>query len=351
MEDKEHLIVDPLESMSLAEPDKSTYVSSLLSGMEKDQLWQVPLHNMDVFAWAHSDMADINPVHSSHKLNVISSAKPVRQKIKRFHPDRYQVIQAKVDKLLAAGFIREIKYPEWLANVVVVPKKGGKWRVCVDYMDLNEVCPKDSFPSPQIDQIVDALVGHGMFSLMDAFSGYHQIPMHLPDAEKTTFISPYGLFCYNVMLFGLKNTGATYQRLVTKMFRPLLGKTMKVYIDDMLVKSKERPNHAKHLQETFELLRANKMKLNPSKCAFGVSAGRFLGFIVTQRGIKANPVQLKAILESLAPTSRKEVQRLTGLLATLGRFISRFTDHLKPLFVTLKGANRAGWIVTSQNIP
>ena len=112
-----------------------------------------------------------------------------------------------MDKLLAAGFIREIEYPEWLANVVVVLKKGGKWRVCVDYKDLNEACPKDSFPLPRIDQIVDASVGHGMLSFLDAFSGYYQIPMHPPDTEKTTFITPYDLFRYNVMPFGLKNAG------------------------------------------------------------------------------------------------------------------------------------------------
>ena len=118
---------------------------------------------------------------------------------------------------------------------------------------------------------------------------------------------------------------------------------MEVYIDDMLVKSKERPDHAKHLQEAFELLRGYGMKLNPSKCAFGVSAGRFLGFMVTQRGIEANLAQLKAILESLAPTFRKGVQQLTGRLVALERFISRFTDGLKPFFVTLKGANRVRW--------
>ena len=112
-----------------------------------------------------------------------------------------------------------------------------------------------------------------MLSFLDAFSGYHQIPMHLPDAEKIVFMTPHGLFCYNVMSFGLKNAGATYQRLVTKMFRPQLGKSMEVYIDDMLVKSKERPDHAGHLQEAFELLRGYGMKLNPSKCAFGVSVG------------------------------------------------------------------------------
>ena len=213
----------------------------------------------------------------------------------------------------------------------------------MDYTDLNEACPKDSFPLPRIDQIVDASAGHGMLSFLDAFSGYHQIPMHPPEAEKTTFITLHGLFCYNVMSFCLKNVGATYQMLVTKMFRPLLGKTMEVYIDDMLVKSKERPDHAEHLQETFELLRAYDMKLNPSKCAFRVSAGRFLGFMVTQRGIEANPTQLKAILESWASAFRKEVQQLTGQLAALGRFISRFTDRLKPFFATLKGANRARW--------
>ena len=103
---------------------------------------------MDVFAWTHSDLADINLVHASHKMNVIPSARPVRQKVRRFHSNRHQVIQAEVDNLLKAGFIREIKYPEWLANMVVVPKKGGKWRVRVDYTDLNEACPKDSFPLP-----------------------------------------------------------------------------------------------------------------------------------------------------------------------------------------------------------
>ena len=175
----------------------------------------------------------------------------------------------------------------------------------MDYTDLNKACPKDISHLPRIDQIVDASARHGMLSFLDAFSRYHQIPMHPPDAEKTTFITLYGLFYYNVMPFGLKNMGPTYQRLVIKMFRPLLGNTMEVYIDDMLVKSKEHPDHAKHLQETFELLRAYRMKLNPSKCAFGVGTGRFLGFMVTQRGIEANPLQLKAILESPALASRK----------------------------------------------
>ena len=118
---------------------------------------------------------------------------------------------------------------------------------------------------------------------------------------------------------------------------------MEVYIDDMLIKSKERQDHANHLQQAFDLLRTYGMKLNPTKCAFGVNAGRFLGFMMTQGGIEANPSQLKSVLESPAPSSRKEVQQRTGRLAALGRFISWFTDRLKPFFNTLRGANRAGW--------
>ena len=120
------------------------------------------LVNIDVFAWTHLDMTDISPAQASHKLNVVSSARPVRQRVRRFHPNCHQIIQAEVDNLLDAGFIKEIKYPEWMANVVVVPKREGKWRVCVDHTDLNDTYPKDNFPLPRIDQIIDASAGHGM---------------------------------------------------------------------------------------------------------------------------------------------------------------------------------------------
>ena len=147
-----------------------------------------------------------------------------------------------------------------------------------------------------------------MLSFLDAFLGYNQILTHPPDVEKIALITLHGLLYYNVMQFGLKNAGATNQRLVTKMLRTLLGKTIEVYIDDMLVKSKEYSDHVEHLREAFKLLRAYGMKLNPSKCSFGASSGRFFCFMVTQRGIEANPAQLKAILESPALASRKGVQ-------------------------------------------
>ena len=118
-----------------------------------------------------------------------------------------------VNKLLTANFIREVYYPEWLANVVMVKKANGKWRICVDFTDLNSACPKDNFPLPRIDQLVDSTAGHKLLTFMDSFSGYNQIQMAEEDQEKTTFITSQGLYCYRVMPFGLKNVGATYQRL------------------------------------------------------------------------------------------------------------------------------------------
>ena len=131
---------------------------------------------------------------------------------------------------------------------------------------------------------------------MDTFSGYNQIQMAKEDKEKTAFVTNQGLYCYKVMPFGLKNTGATYQRLVNQMFKKQIGKNVEVYADDMLVKSKEEEDHLDDLKETFNTLRQYSMKLNPSKCAFGVSSGKFLGFIVSQKGIEANPEKVRAIL-------------------------------------------------------
>lgn len=191
--------------------------------------------------------------------------------------------------------------------MVVVPKKWGKWQVCVDYTNLNDPCPKNNFPLPRINQIVDSTTGYGMHSFLDAFFWYHQIPLYPPDAKKTTFITPHGLYCYKVMSFGLKNVRATYQRLMTKVFKPLIGRTVKVYIDDIVVKSRTRGEHEQHLEEVFRLLREYDMKLNPLKCAFGVSVWKFLGFMVTQRGIEVNPDQIKAVIQTFAPSSKKEL--------------------------------------------
>ena len=171
--------------------------------------------------------------------------------------------------------------------------------MCVDFIDLNKACPKDPFPMPQIDQLVDATVGHPWMSFLDAFQGYHQIPLALDDQEKTAFVTPTGNYHYKVMPFGLKNAGSTYQRMMTKMFKPQLGRSIEVYIDDMVVKSKVS-EHVRDLTNIFEILRKHKLRLNASKCSFGVGSGKFLGYMVTHKGIEVNPNQIKAI-NSLQP--------------------------------------------------
>ena len=197
---------------------------------------------------------------------------------------------------------------------------------------MNRASLKDSFPLPQIDLIVDATVGHELLSFMDAFSSYNQIKMDPSDQEKTSFVIGQGTYCYQVMPFRLKNAGATYQRLVNKMFQKHIGTSMEVYIDDMLVKSVKVELHVDHLAESFQVLKDYKMKLNPTKCAFGVSAGKFLGFIVNSRGIEANPDKIKAVLDMQPPSNTKEIQRLTGRIAALSRFVSRSSEKCQHFF-------------------
>ena len=210
--------------------------------------------------------------------------------------------------------------------------------MCVDFTDLNKACPKDSFPLPRIDQLVDSTAGHKLLTFMDAFSGYNQIKMDEEDQEKTAFITSQGLYCYKVMPFGLKNAGATYQGLVNKMFNKQISRNMEAYIDDMLVKSKEELAHLDGLKETFTSLKQYQMKLNPSKCVFRVVSGKFLGFMVSQRGIEANLEKVQAIINMASPQTVKEVQKLTGRIAALNRFVSRATDKCLPSFKTLKQA-------------
>ena len=163
----------------------------------------------------------------------------------------------------------------------MVKKYNGKWRMCVDFTDLNRACPKDSYPLPRIDTLVDSTARHELLSFMDAFSGYNQIKMNEEDQKRHFFVTSQGLFCYKVMPFGLKNVGATYQRLMNKVFAHQIGRNIQVYVDDMLAKILRENNHLNDLQETFNTLRSYNMKLNPSKCAFGVTVGKFLGFMVS----------------------------------------------------------------------
>ena len=184
-----------------------------------------------MFAWNAYEALGVDPDFICHHLNVNPSITPRKQPPRRSSKDHYEAVKDGVTKLKQAGAIKEVFYPEWLANIVVVKKKNGKWRVCVDFTDLNKACPKDPFPLPRIDQLVDTTVGHPRMSFLDAFQGYYQIPLALDDQEKTSFVTPIGNYHYKVMPFGLKNVGSAYQRMMTKMFTAQMGKSIEVYID------------------------------------------------------------------------------------------------------------------------
>nr|XP_023919078.1 uncharacterized protein LOC112030642 [Quercus suber] len=269
--------VEQLEEILLDDsaPDRTTKIGTLATPMARQELTAFLKKNKDVFAWGHEDMPGIDPSVMVHRLNVSPSFPPVRQKKRVFAPERDWAIAEEVRKLQEANFIREVYYPDWLAN------------------------------------------------------------MHEADQEKTSFVTSQGHFCYKVMPFGLKNASATYQRLMNKMFARQIGRNVQVYVDDMLVKSRREEDHLKDLEETFDTLRTYNVKLNPGKCAFGVTAGKFLGFMVSQRGIEANPDKIQAIVEMAPPKNVKEMQSLNGKIVALNRFVLRVTDKCLPFFHTL----------------
>ena len=203
---------DDLETIDLGIVDqpRELRISTTLSADERDSLLRLLRSYLDVFVWSYEDMQGLDPSIVQHHLPLVPHARLVKQILRRLHPRWSLQVKEEIQKQLSVGFISVVQYPEWLANVVPVPKKDGKVRVCVDFRNLNKASPKDDFPLPYIDMLVDSTTGHAMLSFMDGFSGYIQIMMAPEDREKTSFITEWGTYCYRVMSFGLKNAGATY---------------------------------------------------------------------------------------------------------------------------------------------
>jgi len=210
--------------------------------------------------------------------------------------------------LLEVGHTREIQYLEWLANVVLVQKANGKWRICVDFTDLNKACPKDSYPLPNIDSLVDNASGCRLLISLDAFSGYNHIRMQPRDESMTAFMTELSSYCYKVISFSLKSVGATYPRLMDRILALMIGQNVQAYVDDMVVTSKEKDQHVVDLEELFSMIAKYNLKLNPDKCMFEVEGRKFLGFLLTERGIEANLDKCATIIGMRSPSSVKEIQ-------------------------------------------
>ncbi|KAG9450316.1 hypothetical protein H6P81_010281 [Aristolochia fimbriata] len=327
------LTVDELKRVNLgtAEDPRPTFLSASLTTEEEVEYMALLREYRDIFAWNYTEMPGLDPRVAVHKLAVHPSVRP------------------EVDKLIAANFIREVKYPSWIANIVPVKKKTGQIRACVDFRDLNKACPKDDFPLPITELMVDATTGYEALSFMDGSSGYNQIRMDPKDEELTAFLTPKGIFCYKVMPFGLKNAGATYQRAMQNIFDDFLHKRVECYVDDLVVKTKQRSDHLLDLRAVFERLRRFQLKMNPLKCAFGVTSGKFLGFIVHHRGIEIDQSKIDAIQKMPEPRNVSELKSFQGHLAYIQRFISNLARRCQPFSRLLKKETTFEWDESCRN--
>ncbi|KAM2064856.1 hypothetical protein ACFX16_028201 [Malus domestica] len=214
LEDWGQATVDDLKELNLGtkEESKPIFVSALLSADETEEYYQLLLEYKNVFAWTYKEMPGLDPVIVVHHLGVKPGAGPIKQMQRQYRSELIPQIEAEINKIIETGFIREVQYPKWISNVVIVFKKSRQIRVCIDFRDLNDACPKDDFPLPIIEIMMDATTGHEALSFMDGFFGYNQIRIALEDEELTAFRTLKGIYYYKVMPFGLKNVGATYQR-------------------------------------------------------------------------------------------------------------------------------------------
>jgi hypothetical protein len=326
-----------------ATPKQTIIIRDDLTSRDEEQLLYCLSRNKDVFTWSALDLVGVSRSIIEHSLGIDPSVRPKKQRLRKMTDEKTEAAKAEVHRLLEARFIEPIAYPTWLANVVMVQKKSGKWRMCIDFTSLNKACPKDKFPLPRIDKIVDSAAGCEVMSLLDCFSGYHQIYMKEEDKTSTSFITPFGMYCFIRMPEGLKNAGSTFSRLTKKVLENHVGRNIFTYVDDIVVASKSKEDQLADLAETFTNMCDARLRLNPEKCVFGVRQGKILGYLISHRGIKANPTKIQAIINMAPPQSTKDVQLLTGRLAALNRFISKSAERTLPFLKTLCGAKDFVW--------
>ncbi|GKV14897.1 hypothetical protein SLEP1_g25700 [Rubroshorea leprosula] len=294
--------VEPVEMipLNLDTPERTVKVGTKLTAGERAELLEFLRVNQDVFAWTTDEMPGIPAELVVHKLSTDPIRRPVVEKRHLFGPEKQAAIDEEIQKLLQACFIRRVEYSERVSNSVLVKKPNGKWRMCIDFTNLNETCPKNPHPLPNVEKLVELAAGHEQMSFLDASSGYHQV-----------------------------------------IFKLQIGRNIEVYVDDMTVTSKRAEDHIDDLDETFQNLRRAQMKLNPLKCTFAVESGKFLGYVISKKGIEVNPEKVQAVQQMESPKTIKDVQRLIGCVVVLHRFIARSAERCLPFFKALTPAVQA----------
>jgi hypothetical protein len=222
----------------------------------------------------------------------------------------------------------------------MVRKKNGKWQMCTEFTNLNKCCPKDDFPLTRIDKIVDSTVGCEMMALLNCFSGYHQIWLCKEDEEKTSFITPFDIFCYLRMPKGLHNAESTFCRMTKVALKDQVGRNVLSYVNDIVVASRKKETYISDLAEIFATMREASFKLNPEKCIFRITKEKDIGCLVSTKGIEANPDKIRALIQMQPPQNRKDVKKLTGRIASLYWFVLKLVERSLPFFTVLRGSGK-----------
>ena len=302
-------------------------------------LKDILLKYLEVFSASENDLGltDI----TTHAIDT-GDSKPIRQSLRRYPPAHVEAISQHVDNMLEQGVIQPAQSP-WASNIVLVRKKDGSFRCCLDYRQLNSVTKKDAYPLPRIDACLDAMANAQWFSTFDLRSSYHQVKVNPTDSDKTAFICPRGMYKFRTMPFGLCNAGATFQRLMDIVMAGLHMDICLVYLDDIILYSRTAEEHLERLVTMLARLRGAGLKLKPEKCALFQKEVSFLGHMITSEGIGTDPEKIRAVADWPTPSCTKEVRAFVGLASYYRRFVKDFATLAAPLNNLMKKGKSFQW--------
>ncbi|KAK1648343.1 hypothetical protein QYE76_066148 [Lolium multiflorum] len=306
-----------------------------LNSLKEVKIEDIPVVNefQDVFPKELPGMPPDREIEFT--IDLIPGTAPIAQPPYKMGPKELVELKAQIDELEQKGFIQESVSP-WGTPVIFVDKRDGGKRMCGDYRNLNNVTIKNKYPLPRIQDLFDQVQGAGVFSKIDLRSGYHQIKIKKEDVPKTAFVSRYGHHEYLVVPFGLTNAPAIFMNLMNKIFMKYLDKFVIVFIDDILIYSKDKEEHAKHLKIVLQILREHQLYAKFSKCKFWLDSVEFLGHVITKEGIAVNPSKVQSVLEWKSPKNAKEIRGFLGMAGYYRRFIEGFSKIAGPMTKLLK---------------
>jgi len=316
-------------------PSKTLNINPNLTDNEKQQLMKLLWENKEAFACDYTDRKGISSKLCTHHIYIKEGSRPVCQPQRRMNPNLREIVKEELQKLLNAGFIYPISDSEWVSPLVIVPKKNGKWRVCVDYRTLNKATQKDHFPLPFIDQVLDNLAGKKFFSFLDGFSGYNQIKIAPQDQDKTTFTSPWGTFAYRVLPFGLCNAPTTFQRAVIGIFSDMLNDSLEIFMDDFTPYGVTFEDALQNLEKVLKRCIEAHLALSTEKCHMMMNQSIVLGHFISFLVIQVNPTKIQVIQTLPIPKTQTDVRSFLGHAGYYRRFIKNFSKIASPLFVLL----------------